>query len=66
MHLLAREELDPQLEGDLRLIDRESAEHVELSFSPAILAAYQRRLNRFIAGCAEKFRMVAIRLRWGE
>ncbi len=56
VHLLAREELDPELEGDLRLIDSETEQAVDVNLSPAILTAYRKRVRAFIAECAEASR----------
>jgi len=53
IHLLAKEELDPALEGDLRLIDSETEQKVDVNLSPSIIAAYRARVRAFIAECAE-------------
>jgi uncharacterized protein (DUF58 family) len=47
---LAPEELDPELRGDLRLVDCEDGEVTEVSASPALLASYRRTLTAFLDG----------------
>ena len=47
LHLLAPQELNPQLAGDLRLIDVETEAHLELSSSPRLLKMYRRHLEIF-------------------
>ncbi len=48
IHLLSAEELDPGIEGDLKLIDCEDADSAEITASSPLLARYQRTLNSFI------------------
>lgn len=47
IHLLAPEEIDPTLVGDLRLIDVEDADVAEISISAGLLASYKRNLAVF-------------------
>ncbi len=54
--VLAREEVDPELEGDLRLIDAESGDVVEVNATDEVLAAYRERAGRFLAHCRETAR----------
>ncbi len=56
IQVLAKAEVDPDLEGDLRLIDVETGLKVELNLSPAILDAYRARVRSFIALFAETAR----------
>lgn len=44
IQILAREELDPPLEGDLSLVDVESGEQVEVSMGEGVLRRYKERL----------------------
>lgn len=44
LHTLATDELDPPLEGDLRLIDRETGEGVDITADLFTLDAYRARL----------------------
>ena len=44
LHTLSRDELDPPLEGDLRLVDRETGEGVDITADLATLDAYRARL----------------------
>ena len=45
LHLLTPEELDPPLAGDLRLIDSESREGMEISVDGGMRELYRRRLD---------------------
>ena len=45
LHVLSREELDPDMEGDLRLQDAEGASVVEITASGSTLKAYRARLE---------------------
>lgn len=47
VHLLAEEERNPVLDGDLRLVDSESKLNKEVSISPYLLNEYQKTLNSF-------------------
>jgi uncharacterized protein (DUF58 family) len=48
IHLLSPEELQPTLMGDLRLIDCEDQDEVEISISPAVLKRYKQTLENFL------------------
>jgi uncharacterized protein (DUF58 family) len=48
VHVLAPEELDPTLAGDLRIVDSETGETRELSVDGDALRAYRRRLGEFL------------------
>lgn len=58
VQVLAPDELDPELEGDLLLVDRETGEQREVAVSQGLLADYARRLaahTSAIAGwCARR------------
>lgn len=43
LHVLDREEWEPELRGDLRLIDAEDAQATEVSITPGLLARYRQR-----------------------
>jgi len=45
VHLLSLEELDPDLEGDLRLIDAEKGQPVEVTAGGNVLKQYRQRLD---------------------
>jgi uncharacterized protein (DUF58 family) len=53
LHVLSPDELDPRLEGDLRLVDRESAEGVDVTIDLATIDAYKARLAAWQAEFAE-------------
>jgi uncharacterized protein (DUF58 family) len=54
IHVLSPDELDPQLAGELRLVDHETGEALPLTASRATVQAYRERLERFVDG-AESF-----------
>ena len=49
VHVLSREELAPTVRGDARLVDVETDDEVEVAVTDDRLAAYQRRLRRWLA-----------------
>jgi uncharacterized protein (DUF58 family) len=59
LHILSPDELDPQLEGDLRLVDAETGEGVDITADLATLDAYHSRL----AAWKESFANLAARRR---
>jgi uncharacterized protein (DUF58 family) len=59
LHILSPDELDPQLEGDLRLVDTETGEGVDITADLATLDAYRTRL----AAWKESFADLAARRR---
>jgi uncharacterized protein (DUF58 family) len=48
VHLLSPEELNPNVQGDLKLIDREDGDAREVSISASLLQRYQQTLAAFI------------------
>ena len=50
LHVLSPEELDPALEGDLRLVDVETGDGVDVTVDLATLDAYKARLAAWKAG----------------
>lgn len=48
VHILSREELDPDIKGDLRLVDSEDADTAEITVSGPLLARYKKTLAAFI------------------
>jgi uncharacterized protein (DUF58 family) len=53
IQLLSAEELDPEIQGDLRLVDCEDGDGAEVSVSPALLRRYQQTLAAFVAGARD-------------
>jgi uncharacterized protein (DUF58 family) len=53
LHILSPEELDPPLEGDLRLVDSESGEGVDVTADLATIDAYRSRLAEWKQGFAD-------------
>lgn len=60
LHVLGREELQPSLSGDLRLVDAESGRVVDLSTSADALAAYSRTLDSFLDAVSGRARRVGL------
>ena len=53
IHLLSPEELDPDVKGDLKLVDCEDADVAEITVSKPLLDRYQRTLAAFVAGARD-------------
>jgi len=53
IQVLSQEEIDPDVAGDLRLVDCEDADVAEISVSAPLLARYKRTLAEFTAGAQE-------------
>ncbi len=53
LHVLSPEEIDPQLEGDLRLVDVETGDGVDVTIDLPTLDAYRARLAAWKAGFAD-------------
>jgi uncharacterized protein (DUF58 family) len=53
LHVLSPQELDPRLEGDLRLVDAETGEGVDVTVDLATIDAYQERLAAWKQAFAE-------------
>ncbi len=50
LQVLAKEELEPTLVGDLKLLDMEDADTTEITISAPLLKAYRRTVEGFCAG----------------
>ena len=53
LHLLSPQELDPPLQGDLRLVDAESGDSVDVTVDLATLDSYRARLSAWQDGLAD-------------
>jgi uncharacterized protein (DUF58 family) len=60
LHVLAPDELEPDLSGDLRLIDSESRKVVDLSTSSDALTAYRAARDEFLAGAVARARRAGL------
>jgi uncharacterized protein (DUF58 family) len=47
IHVLAPDEIDPSVIGDLKLMDCETGSHTEISVSPALLKRYRKNVTGF-------------------
>jgi uncharacterized protein (DUF58 family) len=50
IQVLSAEEIDPDVKGDLKLLDCEDADVAEITASAPLLARYKRTLNAFVDG----------------
>jgi uncharacterized protein (DUF58 family) len=69
LQILSDVELDPDLEGDLRLVDGEGGQPVEITANSFVLKEYRKRLEEHNAALAESIRRVGGRyalIRSGE
>lgn len=53
MHILSPEELHPDLQGDLRLVDAEDGDTAEITVSRPLLDRYQQTLAAFLTGARD-------------
>ena len=53
LHVLSPDELDPQFEGDLRLVDVETGDGIDITADLATLDAYRERLAAWKEGFAD-------------
>lgn len=53
VHILSREELEPDLKGDLKLVDCEDADSAEITVSRPLLQKYERTLRSFVEGARD-------------
>jgi uncharacterized protein (DUF58 family) len=53
IHILSQEELDPDVKGDLKLVDCEDQDIAEITVSAPLLAKYKSTLNAFVSGAQE-------------
>ncbi|HHC09329.1 MAG TPA: DUF58 domain-containing protein [Actinobacteria bacterium] len=60
LHVLAPEELDPPLVGDVRLVDVETGRSVEAAATPTELAAYRDRVEAFVEEVAAHARRAGL------
>ena len=60
IHLLSPEEISPQVAGDLRLVDSEDGESIDVTIGGRILEAYERTVEEFRAGIREACTRFAI------
>lgn len=54
LHLMASEEINPPMTGDLRLVDAEDGDEADVTISAPLLARYRANLNAF-CGAAKDF-----------
>ena len=53
IQVLSQEEIDPDVKGDLKLVDCEDADVAEITVSAPLLARYKSTLNAFVGGAQE-------------
>jgi hypothetical protein len=50
IHVLSAEELDPEIKGDLKLVDSEDGDVAEITVSAPLMARYKQTLAQFVDG----------------
>ena len=50
IQILSQEEVDPDVKGDLRLVDCEDSDIAEVTISAPLIARYKQTLNAFVEG----------------
>jgi uncharacterized protein (DUF58 family) len=53
IHILSQEEIDPDVKGDLKLVDVEDQDIAEITVSAPLIARYKSTLNAFVSGAQE-------------
>ena len=53
IHVLSQEEVEPDVVGDLRLVDSEDDDDAEITMSAPLLKRYKENLNAFVGGLKE-------------
>ena len=53
VHVLSPEELNPELDGQVRLVDSETGKPMDIAVSPILLKQYHKELNSFTNGIRE-------------
>lgn len=53
IHVLSQEELDPDVKGDLKLVDCEDQDEAEITVSAPLLNKYKQTLSAFTSGAQE-------------
>ena len=53
IQVLSPEELEPEISGDLKLVDCEDADTAEITVSRPLLQRYQKTLAAFVSGARE-------------
>jgi uncharacterized protein (DUF58 family) len=53
IHVLSQEELEPDVKGDLRLVDCEDRDIAEITVSAPLLKRYKATLNAFVGGAKD-------------
>jgi uncharacterized protein (DUF58 family) len=53
IQVLSQEEIDPEVKGDLRLVDCEDEDIAEITVSAPLLSRYKATLNAFVGGAQE-------------
>lgn len=53
IHVLSPEELNPEMEGQVRLLDSETGRSMDVAVTPVLLKRYQSKLNEFESGIRE-------------
>lgn len=66
IHLLAADELDPSVTGELELLDSESGEVVEITVGPNVISQYKERVSEWVNDVEDRFKSLGIRYAAGN
>ena len=61
VHLLAADELDPIVTGELELLDSESGEIVEITVGPNVIVQYKERVSEWMDEVENRFKSLGVR-----
>ena len=66
IHLLAADELEPIVTGELELLDSESGEIVEITVGPNVIIEYKERVSRWMDDVENRFKSLGVRYAAGN
>lgn len=59
-HVVAPAEIRPPIDGDLRIVDGETGEEVDLTVDDGVLDRYEARMRGFLDGCEQTCRRLGV------
>ena len=66
IHLVAADELEPIVTGELELLDSESGEIVEITVGPNVIIEYKERVSRWMDEVENRFKSLGVRYAAGN
>ena len=64
IQILSTEEIEPEIVGDLRIVDCEDGDEAEITVSAPLLARYRRTVEAFVDGARTLACAAACRICW--